>query len=71
MSNAVDRGGPKHCPLRSIATEDYTSSQLRRTPASRRIAYVQEVDQEESCTDMDQLVIALMELTVFQKVEQC
>ena len=44
MSDAVNRGGRKHYPLRSIVTKDYTSSRLRETPASRRIADVQEVD---------------------------
>ena len=67
MSNAVNREGQKLYPLRNVGREDYTSSWLRGTPASRRVADVQEVDWEESSTDMDQLVFALMELTMFQK----
>ena len=70
MSDAVNRGGRKRYPLRNVAREDYTSSRLRGTPASRRVADIPELDREESSTDMDQLVVALTELTMFQKEQQ-
>ena len=66
----MNRGGRKCYPLRNIAREDYTSSRLRGTPASRRVADVQELDREKSSTDMDQLVVPLTELTMFQKEQR-